>query len=157
MKSLDYIKERTKDEDYVEYIEVSSIDFLKEFIEHDFEIIDGKLFTLGDEERDVLAEIYYSQDDDYNYYSSDGNINDGTLMFYWQSVGAVFNKLLHIQTVNRTIVEKYEPIDFDKYYFKYTIGDIILGRYNAEPPEDRKWLTNGIHAMLPIKFEVVER
>lgn len=165
MKSLEYIKRRISDGstgltdcNYESMTEVNSIDIYEKMY-GTRKLKDGlTLKSITDERK--CAEVYYDPNVDFNYFSMSRNSNDGTLMFDFDAIKYVLLKVLSCQTYNKAVLS--EPVDmdfFNTHYFKYTIGDIVLCQEYCDEfsTKEKPWMTRRTTALLPIKFEVIEK
>ena len=165
MKSLDYIKQRISDGttgltdcNYESMTEVNTVDIYEKIydarnLEHGL-----TLKSIIDERK--CAEVYYDPNADFNYFTMCRNSNDGTLMFDLEAMKYVLTKVLACQMYNKAVIS--EPVDmdfFNTHYFKYTVGDIVLCQEYSEEfsTKEKPWMMRRSTALLPIKFEVLEK
>ena len=106
--------------------------------------------------------IKYDPDADFEYFTMERCINDGTLYFFEDLFFKVINKLYGVQD-NRTYNIKKAPSDFltnpFNYDIKYTVGNFVCSTENfcdfsigSEP-----WMRSRFTVMLPIKMEFVRK
>jgi hypothetical protein len=164
MKSLDYIKQRIKegttdlsDCDYETMVEVNTVDIFEKMYESRG-LETG--ITVGTKDNEV-ANIYYNPNAEFNYFTMSRNVNDGTLIFDFETMQDVLCKVLSCSTYNKAVLPEI-PNDeeyFNKHYFQYTVGDIVLCQEydsNKFSTNEKSWFTRRTTALLPIKFEVLE-
>lgn len=106
--------------------------------------------------------IKYDPDADFEYFTMERCINDGTLYFFEDLFFKVINKLYGFQG-DRTYNIKKAPSDFltnpFNYDIKYTVGNFVCGTENSRDfsLEDKPWMRSRFTVMLPIKMEFVRK
>ena len=99
--------------------------------------------------------IKYNPDADFEYFTMQRCICDGTFVFFQDLMNECVNKIIHLKTCN---VNKTIPKDLTGCSIVYTIGDFVLAEeFSNEFATNRKpWMKSRFTAMLPIKFEVIK-
>ena len=119
-------------------------------------------FVMDNLEGSTEITIKYDPDADFEYFTMERCINDGTLYFFEDLFFKVINKLYGVQD-DRTYNIKKAPSDFlpnpFNYYIKYTVGNFVCSTENfcdfsigSEP-----WMRSRFTVMLPIKMEFVRK
>lgn len=99
--------------------------------------------------------IKYNPDADFEYFTIQRCVCDGSFVFFQDVMCDCVNKLIHLKTCN---VNKNIPKDLTGYYIVYTIGDFVLAEeFSGEfATNEKPWMNSRFTAMLPIKFEVIK-
>lgn len=94
----------------------------------------------------------FDDDADFDYFTSDSCIHDGTLLFIEKSMNKCARKVCNLETYYEPLGE---PQDGDT--LKYTIGNFVaLNEYDGDfVPSDKPWLRQRTTVLLPIKMEKV--
>ena len=176
MKSTEFVKERIANKfanvplqddatftelRFDDYIKINTTEeFQKGFVDNRYQIkyentkaiVNGKEVT-----GDIIANILYDENADFEYFTMERCTCDGTLIFMDELIEKVFLKVIRIQTVNNEKV----PDGFDEnpflYDLEYTVGNfVICDEYGDFGTEEKPWLRSRFTVMLPIKFDVVK-
>lgn len=92
--------------------------------------------------------IKFSSDDDFDYFSSDSCIHDGTLMFVKDCCDRVISKIC---TGNTYPLVGLPPRNGSK--IEYTVGRfVVLNEYGEFGTEEKPWLRERTTVILPIKY-----
>lgn len=169
MTSLDYIKKQTNDgglrlsnkaaEKMQVYNTLDLIKFNYSSISQRCDLMKG--CTIWDNDKGIkIAEIMYDKKADFNYVSSETIIHDGTFLFIHEAMLRVLCRVLNVGTYNKNIItDTIDDSFFQKRYFKYIIGDMVVASENSDrfAPDDKPWMQEMSSVMLPIRFEVVTK
>lgn len=99
--------------------------------------------------------IKYNPDADFEYFTIQRCVCDGSFIFFQDVMRDCINKLIHLKTCN---VNKNIPKDLTGYSIVYTIGDFVLAEEFSDgfATNEKPWMNSRFTAMLPIKFEVIK-
>lgn len=160
-KSLEYIKRRIKEgncenmspEEFVDMKALPMSSFWKMATE-------GKTIILATtkNENEVVADLIYNPDADFNYFATESCVCDGSLLFMIDLIDRLLNR---VQSLNTYYIPAFEDIPEEElcnYKLHYETGDIVTNSYIIEPPyKDKPWMRNSFTVMLPIKFTIEKR
>lgn len=106
----------------------------------------GKLDDETEVQYSVMLTI--NPDGEFDYFTSDSFLSDGTLLFERESIDKLINKVLTLQTHN---IKLGMPTNGCEIH--WTIGNfIILHEYDGDwVPEDRQWMRSRTSILLPLK------
>jgi hypothetical protein len=116
-------------------------------------------FTLKDaDEKQSNFEIIYDPDCEFEYFTMETCISDGTLYFGYNLMTEILEKIFRLKTVNK---EKL-PVDIQEnlydYDIRYTVGNFVFGDEHGDFGTDEKpWLHSKFTMMLPIKCEFIRK
>lgn len=177
MKSIEFVKQRIKSgfanvplHEETKFMELKFDDLLKLYTKEEFQkgFIDNKCQLKYENAKavldskevtgDVIVNILYDENADFEYFNMERCICDGTLTFIGELIEKVLLKVIQIQTVNNDKI----PEDFNRnpfnYDILYTVGNfVICDEYWDFGTDDKPWLYSRFTVMLPIKFEVIKR
>jgi len=165
MKSFEYIVGRIRNGDTNLPKDIHCTFFSYNFDEVFNKMSDNKFpesnnFNIQTEDGNVLAEVIYDPDADFNYFATERMVHDGTLLFIGETAQKVVEKVLKCNTYNKNIIDESQLDDdfFNTHHFKYRVGDVIMAEeHNGDfVPTGKPWMKDRTTAMLPIKFEVVD-
>lgn len=114
-------------------------------------------YKIYDNNFTLIGEICYNENIDFNYFTSSYSYNDGTLALEINEIENTINRIFNCETYNKSIVDEEINIEFfNKKYFKYTVGNILLNNeYNDNfATKEKPWLRQRTAVIIPIKFEV---
>ena len=99
--------------------------------------------------------IKYNFDADFEYFTIQRCVCDGSFAFFQDVMSDCINKLIHLKTCN---VNKNIPKDLTGYSIVYTIGDFVLAEEFSDEfaTNEKPWMNSRFTAMLPIRFEVIK-
>lgn len=103
--------------------------------------------------------IKYDPDADFEYFTMESCVCDGTLIFLLENIAKIIDKVLHMGTYNTNTLPSDYADNCDKYKATYTVGNLVIcsehGEYGVDDwvPEDKKWMRTRWTVMLPIKTE----
>ena len=152
-KSIEYIKQRLPDCKFNSMHEIDIYEIIKK---------DGsnKIYELNTKNGNLMSEVYYDDDADFNYYTMKSNINDGTLSFMYEAARDVVLSVLNCKTYNTKVLKEIPESEsyFDSRHFRYTIGNVVCcSEYRDNiSPKEKPWMKSRFTAFLPIKFEIIE-
>ena len=107
----------------------------------------------------IISELYYDTNADFNYFTMNRSIKDGTFLFIQTSIKDVLNKVMSATTFNKKIINElpYDKDFFNCHHIKYTVGNIFCLEYNEEfATKEKPYLTSRYTALLPIEIEIVK-
>lgn len=99
----------------------------------------------------VDVEIQFDSDADFDYFTSDSCVHDGTLLFVVQTIKNCVDKICYAQTYNKN---SGEPKSGDT--IKYEVGNfVVLNEFGKQfALEDKPWLQERTTVLLPLKVEI---
>lgn len=154
-RSIDYIKKRIADgncngmttEEFSNMAWVSS-----EFIIKSDTGIDIIATTKDD---DVVADLRYNPDAEFNYFTTETCTCDGTLLFMRELMDKIAHKIKSLNAYYAPMLKDIPEDKLDEYKMSYEIGDFVTNSYIIEPPDKSKpWLCDKFTVMLPIRFTI---
>ncbi len=163
-KSLDFVKERItsgfcngmENNTYKFMIEQNTLDIFKKF-EFFEDSETSRTFKVGLKNSKSLFTVIikYDPNADFEYFTMQRCICDGTFVFFQGLMAECLNKMIHLKTCN---VNKTIPKDLSAYSIIYTVGDYVLAEEFGKEfsTEDKPWMRCRFTAMLPIKFDVMK-
>lgn len=103
--------------------------------------------------------IKYNENAEFDYFTMETVICDGTLYFFQELIDKVLYKVI---TCNTSYTENLtEDIlnNLQDYKIVYIIGSLVLtSEYNDKfAPKDKPWMKGRFSVMLPIKIEYIKR
>lgn len=103
----------------------------------------------GETEANFNVEISFDANADFDYFTSDTCIHDGTLYFIREAMNRCVRKVSLAQTYNKNVGE---PQNGDS--IKYVVGNfVVLNEYDGDfVPTDRPWLRERTTVLLPLKM-----
>lgn len=104
----------------------------------------------GDEGHKVVN-IIVDPNGDFDYFTSETCLFDGTLLFYTNTVTKALSKIITGQTYNSNCTK---PKLTDT--ISYTVGNVITicEHDNKFAPQDKPWLTSRLTVMIPLRCEI---
>ena len=103
--------------------------------------------------------IKYDPNAEFDYFTSDICVHDGSLIFLQEAIANIFNKIIKFETHYAGDV----PDEWGKYLwdydYEYTIGDfVIVNKFGDEyATGDKSWLKNKQIVTLPIKWRYIKK
>lgn len=103
---------------------------------------------LDDEELQYDISFTIDPNGEFDYFTSDSFMSDGTLLFEGESIHKLINRVLWLRTYNKNY-----GIPVNGCNVCYTIGNIvILHEFDGDwVPEDKKWMDMRTTILLPLK------
>ena len=156
MKSRDYV-ERALAEGRAEFEYDAVSEFNTPFVAKcliDYRVNLEQGVLLFSDKGCLMAKVKYDPNADFNYFATSSSTHAGRLPFTLETAGDVLRRVFNCQTYNKRIIkpELANERFFDKYYFDYTVGDIVVF-YNRDLCDGKKKTI----ATLPIKFDVFQK
>ena len=157
-KSLEYIKKRIEEGNCYnmpveEFGDMYTIP-LKSYFSEDC----GDYIILARKDSgDILADLTYSPDAEFNYFITESCVCDGTLIFMNELMANILKKIGQLQTCYVPALEEIslEEINNGGYIIHYEIGDFVANSCIIEPPhKDKPWMCDRFTMMLPVKFTI---
>lgn len=170
-KSLEFVKKRINS-DLCKGVNKKTYDFMKELnfrnvvekILHKEFGSDGLKMDIPLQKADsgtianIGLKIVYDADANFQYFTIESCLCDGTLIFYNELVNRILNKLLALETCYKLTKPKDAERNLEKYNICYTVGNFVFASGNEHnPPKDKLWMNDRIAVMLPIKCEFIEK
>lgn len=176
MKSTEYVRKRIESglanvplQDDAKFTEVRFDEYIKTHVKEEFQKrfknnkyqakYENVKITVEEKELigDIIANISYNENADFEYFTMEQCICDGTLLFIDELLQKVFLKVMYIQTVNSEKI----PDDFNKnpfdYELSYTVGNfVICDEYGDFGAKEKPWLHSRFTVMLPIKLDIIK-
>lgn len=156
-KSLEYIKKRIEDGNCKnmhpeEFINMSTVPF-NTFLH--FEDINDTMTLATTKDNKTIAELSYNPDADFDYFTTESCVCDGTLIFMKGLMEKVFTKICQLNTYYAPAFKEISEEDFGNYKMHYEVGDFVTNSHIIDPPDKNKpWMCDRFTVMLPIKFTV---
>ena len=105
-----------------------------------------------DDESNVKYNIFVTVNPDANfdYFTSDSYLSDGTMLFFIESLQRLLSKVLLLQTYNKNLGK---PINGCNIH--WTIGNYIyLDEFDGDwIPKEKEWMNMRTTVLLPLKME----
>ena len=103
---------------------------------------------LDDDEVSYDVHIVLDPDADFDYFTSDSFISDGTLLFWAESIDALLRKVLTLSTYNKELGKPPNGCTVN-----WIIGNAVsCAEYDGDwVPEDKKWMRERTTILLPLK------
>lgn len=159
-KSLEYVKKRIEDDTCnnmtTEEFSDMGVTPLKFFFENRSE---GTI-TLASikDTNEVIADLRYDPEADFNYFITETCVCDGTLMFMKELMSKILVKIQNLGTCYQPAIDHIKPDVIDNYKVHYVVGDFITNSYIVESPDkDKPWMCDKFTVMLPVKFSLEKR
>ena len=108
---------------------------------------------------DIEIQVKYDPDAEFEYFTMERCICDGTLFFFYKLVATVLNNVFTCATYNKAKL----PSDYDSnpfaYKLKYIIGNPVIAIEHGKEfaTEEKPWMLDRFSAMLPIKMNFERR
>lgn len=105
---------------------------------------------------EVVATLADTDFDDFDFYNSHGEYNDGTLFFTYQAIRKVFYDILSLHAYPKTKISSPDDLE-GVQRIKITIGDAIIHqKEDVSPDPERLWMTNRLEVFIPAHFELIK-
>ena len=154
-KSLDFCKNRASNPDISGYADRDWNNAVEQNIADWLDlIVKGVRSYKFTGHLDDGTEVFYNinleinPDADFDYFTSDSFICDGTLIFLAESVDKMLRKILMLGTYNKSLGEPPNGCTVN-----WIIGNaVILSEYDGDwIPEDKQWMRERITVLIPLK------
>lgn len=157
-KSLEYIKRRIEDGNLnnmspEEFVDMS-VTPLTTFWD---KVSVGETIILATtkDKSEVIADLTYNPEADFNYFTTESCTCDGTLIFMAELMENLLKKIGELNTYYLPALEEINEEDLCNYKFHYEVGDFVINSHIIEPPnKDKPWLCDRFTVMSPVKFTV---
>ena len=108
---------------------------------------------------DIEIQVKYDPEAEFEYFTMETCICDGTFFFFYELMATVLNKVFGFGTYNKEKVPKDYNNNPFVYKLEYIIGNpIIAVEHNTKfATEDKPWLLDRFSVMLPIKMDFEKR
>ena len=161
-KSLEYIRKRIEEDNYrnmpvEEFKDMYAIPFKSYFLEGRG---DYMILSVRKDSDDILADLTYSPDTEFNYFITESCVCDGTLMFMNELMTNILKKIGQLQTCYAPALKGISQEEFENgnYIFHYEVGDFVASSFIVDPPDkDKLWMCDRFTVMLPVKFTIEKR
>lgn len=158
-KSLEYVRKRIEEGNcrnmpVEEFKDMYSIPFKSYFLEGRGDYI---ILAIKKDSDDILADLTYSPDAEFNYFVTESCVCDGTLMFMNKLMTNILKKIGQLQTCYAPALEGISQEEFNNgnYMIHYEVGDFIANSCIIDPPDkDKLWMCDRFTVMLPVKFTI---
>jgi hypothetical protein len=158
-KSLEYVKKRIEEGNcrnmpVEEFKDMYAIPFKSYFLEGRG---DYMILAVRKGNDDILADLTYSPDAEFNYFITESCVCDGTLMFMNELMANILKKIGQLQTCYTPAFEGISQEEFNNgnYMIHYEVGDFIANSCIIEPPyKEKPWMCDRFTVMLPVKFSI---
>lgn len=158
-KSLEYIKKRIEEGNchnmpVEEFRDMYTIPFKSYFLEDCGDYI---ILAVRKDSDDILADLTYSPNAEFNYFITESCVCDGTLIFMNELIANILKKIKQLQTYYVHALEEIsqEEINNGNYIIHYEVGDFVANSCIIEPPhKDKLWMCDRFTVMLPVKFTI---
>lgn len=158
-KSLEYVRKRIEEGNcnnmsVEEFKDMYAIPFKSYFLEGRG---DHMIIALRKDSDDILADLTYSPDAEFNYFITESCVCDGTLMFMSELATNILKKIGQLQTCYAPALKGIPQEEFNNgnYMIHYEVGDFIANSCIIEPPyKDKPWMCDRFTVMLPVKFTI---
>lgn len=111
------------------------------------------------QEKEMKVIIEYNPDMQFEYFTMEQCICDGTSYFYFELCEKVLGKLLIGKTYYKPkFPDNYED-EMEKYIIKYTVGDFVFADEFGEEfaAETEPWMYSRFSVMLPIRCDFIKK
>lgn len=104
---------------------------------------------------DIEIQVKYDPEAEFEYFTMETCICDGTLFFFYELMATVLNKVFEFNTYNKEKIPNDYASNPFIYKLKYIIGNpVIAVEHNAKfATEDKPWMLDRFSVMLPIKMD----
>ena len=156
-KSLEYIKKRIEEGNCYnmfmeEFQDMYEIPFKSCFLEGHG---DYMIIAVRKDSNEVLADLTYEPDAEFNYFITETCVCDGTLMFMINLMTRILQKIGQLKTGYAPAIAEITEDSFNDYNLHYYVGDFVANSYIVEPPDkDKPWKCDKFTVMLPVKFTI---
>ena len=156
-KSLEYIKNRIEegncnDMSMEEFQDMCEIPFKSYFSEGCGDYI---IIAIKKDSDEVLSDLTYEPDAEFNYFITETCVCDGTLMFMNKLMTRILQKIGQLKTCYAPAVVEITSDNVNDYILHYHVGDFVANSYIVEPPyKDKLWMCDRFTVMLPVKFTI---
>ena len=158
-KSLEYVRKRIEEGNchnmpVEEFKDMYTIPFKAYFLESRG---DYMILAVRKDSDDILADLTYSPDTEFNYFITESCVCDGTLIFMNELMMNILKKIGQLQTCYAPALEgiSQEELNNGNYMIHYEVGDFVVNSCIIEPPyKDKPWMCDRFTVMLPVKFTI---
>lgn len=113
------------------------------------------ILAITKDKSEVIADLTYNPDADFDYFTTESCVCDGTLVFMTELIEKLLKKIGSLNTYYVPAFEGIPEEEFCNYKLHYEVGDFIMNSHIIEPPnKDKPWMCDRFTVMLPIKFTV---
>lgn len=107
---------------------------------------------------DMLVELKQAPEgfEDFNFYSSHTEHNDGTLLFVGMAVERILRRLMSLGSYPLSKIKTKEDLVGVKK-IKIMVGDVVINQQDDESPvAEKPWMTNKLEVFIPAHFELIK-
>lgn len=171
-KSIEFVKERIKNgycsdftiDELNNVYEINFIDILKSVFSDLKEDLHNNKITLMVDGTDINGRygkrdvsITYNPDANFEYFTTECCVCDGTLYFQAELINKVLRKVLSSSTYNNRKSNYNDDYPFD-YDIEYEVGNFVINtEYGDFGTEEKPWLHARFTVMLPLTFNAVKK
>lgn len=116
---------------------------------------------LGGKHCTVNIKVVPCEDNEFDYSVGCGNYNDGTLLFYLNTIRECIDKVISGRSYcndKYSLNEIIEKLQSGEYYILYEVGDIISTNTTVESLDsERPFLTTLSCSFLPLKYRLMQQ
>ena len=152
--SLKFIQNRMVESGYLApTAEEASISSLQGFANEDGILAAA---TLKTDDKEIDIEVVRANEDfeDFDFYTTHAEHNDGTLLFVYDGITDIIQRLVGLRSVPIQKIKSAEDILSSKS-IKIIVGDaVIIQKIDKSPDKNRPWMTNSLEIFIPSHFEL---
>jgi hypothetical protein len=168
-KSLRFIKKRIKSNACLDmdnnFITLKEYNFIKAFniITSNKANKELKIKDISNISNTITSKIKlnfkYNPNADFQYFTTESCINDGTFMFYFYLMGKILYKLFNGETIYNPLNDEIEKYNGKNIKILYEIGNFVLGdEYDKNfGTKEKPWMNSRFTVMLPIKCSIIKK
>ena len=113
------------------------------------------ILAITKDKSEVIADLTYNPDAEFDYFTTESCVCDGTLLFMTELIEKILRKVGSLNTYYIPAFEGISEKDLCNYKLHYEVGDFVTNSCIIEPPDkDKPWMCDRFTVMLPIKFTV---
>lgn len=101
--------------------------------------------------RELVLNLEYNEDGDFDYFTSTQLVHDGTLLFVAECFEKLVRKILYAETY-------FKPKGSHSFgdTVKYTIGNFVYLNEHGDDFGGEKWMKTRTTVLLPLKYEKID-
>lgn len=119
---------------------------------------DTIILVITKDESETIADLTYNPDAEFDYFTTESCVCDGTLLFMNELMVKILKKIGSLNTCYSPVLRGLTPEDIVNYKLHYEVGDFVTNSCIIEPPDkDKPWMCDRFTVMLPIKFSIEKK